>query len=87
MAVIDHCEDPALTDGGVAHEGAAAALLGLRGMPAAAEEIAAGRNVALSALTGGPVHLPRQHPGYVAGGAVGEGARGPGHLRGHARIT
>ncbi len=57
VAVIDHCEDPALTAGGVAHEGAAAALLGLRGMPAAAEEIVAERDVALSALTGGPVHL------------------------------
>ena len=57
MAVIDHCEDAALSDGGVAHEGAAAALLGLRGMPAAAEEIAAERDVALSGLTGGPVHL------------------------------
>ena len=57
MAVIDHCEDAALTAGGVAHEGAAAARLGLRGMPAAAEEIAAARDVALSGLTGGPVHL------------------------------
>ena len=57
MAVIDHCEDAALTAGGVAHEGAAAALLGLRGMPEAAEAIAAERDVALSGLTGAPVHL------------------------------
>ncbi len=57
MAVIDHCEDAALTAGGVANEGASAARLGLRGMPAAAEEIAAARDVALSGLTGGPVHL------------------------------
>ncbi len=57
MAVIDHCEDVALTAGGVAHEGAAAAMLGLRGMPAAAEAIVAERDVALSGLTGAPVHL------------------------------
>ena len=57
MAVIDHCEDTALTAGGVAHEGAAAALLGLRGMPAAAEDIVAERDVVLSGLTGAPVHL------------------------------
>ena len=57
MPVIDHCEDAALTADGVAHEGRTAALLGLRGMPAAAEEINAGRDVALSGLTGAPVHL------------------------------
>ena len=57
MPVIDHCEDAALTVDGVAHEGRAAALLGLRGMPAAAEEINAERDVALSELTGAPVHL------------------------------
>ena len=57
MPVIDHCEDAALTVDGVAHEGRTAALLGLRGMPAAAEEINAERDVALSGLTGAPVHL------------------------------
>ena len=57
MPVIDHCEDAALTADGVAHEGRAAALLGLRGMPAAAEEINAERDVTLSGLTGAPVHL------------------------------
>ena len=57
MPVIDHCEDAALTVDGVAHEGAAAARLGLRGMPAAAEEIHAARDVTLSGLTGAPVHL------------------------------
>ena len=57
MPVIDHCEETALTVDGVAHEGRSAALLGLRGMPAAAEEIHAERDVALSGLTGAPVHL------------------------------
>ncbi len=57
MPVIDHCEETALTVDGVAHEGPAAVFLGLRGMPAAAEEINAERDVALSGLTGAPVHL------------------------------
>jgi len=37
MPVIDHCEDPSLKGDGVAHEGAAAGLLGLRGIPGVAE--------------------------------------------------
>ena len=37
MPVIDHCEDPTLKGDGVAHEGYVASLLGLRGIPAAAE--------------------------------------------------
>ena len=33
IPVIDHCEDPSLKADGVAHEGAVAGLLGLRGIP------------------------------------------------------
>ena len=76
MAVIDHCEDAALTAGGVAHEGAVAALLGLRGMPAAAEEIVAGRDVALSGLTGGPVHLAHVSTRGTLGAVRSAKARG-----------
>ena len=57
MPVIDHCEDRSLAGEGVAHEGYHAATLGLRGLPAAAEEIIVERDVALSGLTGSPVHL------------------------------
>ena len=57
MPVIDHCEDRSLAGDGVAHEGYHATTLGLRGLPAAAEEIIAERDVALSGLTGSPVHL------------------------------
>src|SRR3712207_1609909 len=38
-AVMSHCEDLDLTRGGVMHEGDVSLALGLRGMPAAAEEI------------------------------------------------
>lgn len=57
MPVIDHCEDAALKGAAGAHEGYHAALLGLRGMPAAAESVMVYRNVALSELTGGRVHI------------------------------
>jgi dihydroorotase len=54
--VIDHCEDPALS-GGVMHEGWVATRLGLRGIPAAAEETMVARDIALAAETGSHVHL------------------------------
>ena len=57
MLVIDHCEDVSLAGDGVAHEGHHAAVLGLRGLPAAAEEIVVERDVTLSGLTGSPVHI------------------------------
>jgi dihydroorotase len=57
MPVIDHCEDPALKGDGVAHEGYHAGLLGLRGIPAAAEEIMVQRDVTLAGMTGSAVHI------------------------------
>ena len=57
MPVIDHCEDVSLAGDGVAHEGHHAAVLGLRGLPAAAEAIVVERDVILSGLTGSPVHI------------------------------
>lgn len=56
IPVADHCEDPTLS-GGVMHEGLVSTRLGLRGIPAAAEEIMVARNVLLAELTGGHVHL------------------------------
>src|SRR6266576_5762968 len=44
LTVVDHCQDPSLARGGVMHEGHWSLVLGLRGMPAAAEEIDAERN-------------------------------------------
>jgi len=57
IPVADHCEDPTLAAGGVMHEGLVATRLGLKGIPAAAEEIMVARNVLLAELTGGHVHL------------------------------
>jgi dihydroorotase len=57
MPVIDHCEDQALKGDGVAHEGYHASLLGLRGIPAAAETIMVERDVTLAEMVGAPVHI------------------------------
>src|SRR6184192_416115 len=57
LPVIDHCEDKSLARGGVMHEGHWSLVLGLRGMPAAAEEVDAERDCALAELTGARVHL------------------------------
>ncbi|RDV81676.1 dihydroorotase [Ammonifex thiophilus] len=55
--VISHCEEPALTKGGVMNEGITATVLGLRGMPAAAEEIAVARDIILAEFTGCHLHV------------------------------
>jgi dihydroorotase len=57
IPVADHCEDPTLAAGGVMHEGLISTRLGLKGMPAAAEEIMVARDILLAELTGGHVHL------------------------------
>jgi dihydroorotase len=55
--VIEHCEEQTLKGDGVAHEGAQASALGLRGIPGEAESIMALRDIALAELTGGRVHI------------------------------
>jgi dihydroorotase len=57
IPVVDHCEDPTLVAGGVMHEGAVSTRLGLRGIPAAAEEVVVARDVILAGLTGARLHL------------------------------
>jgi dihydroorotase len=57
LPVIDHCEEPSLKGEGVAHEGRVASVLGLRGIPSAAEEIIVARDAILAEMTGGRVHL------------------------------
>ena len=57
MPVIEHCEEQTLKGDGVAHEGFAASTLGLRGIPGEAESIMALRDISLSSLTGGAVHI------------------------------
>lgn len=57
-SVILHMPQVAeLVQGGVMHEGYYSSVLGLRGMPTAAEEIMVRRDIALAELTGGRIHL------------------------------
>lgn len=57
MPVIDHAEDRSLAAGGVMHEGAVSLRMGLRGIPAAAEDVMVARDIALAGLTGGHLHV------------------------------
>lgn len=57
IPVIDHAEDPSLVGNGVMHEGAVSLRLGLKGIPAEAEEVMVARDIALAQLTGGRLHI------------------------------
>jgi dihydroorotase len=57
LPVIVHEEDPALAGEGVMNEGATSFRLGLRGMPAAAEDVMVARDIALVEHTGGRLHV------------------------------
>jgi dihydroorotase len=57
IPVADHCEDPTLSAGGAMHEGLVSTRLGLKGIPAAAEEIMVARDILLAEHTGGHIHL------------------------------
>src|SRR6266704_6695755 len=56
LPVMDHCQDYSLVTDGVVHEGYWSTVLGLRGWPAAGEEMIVARNIQLAELTGTHVH-------------------------------
>jgi dihydroorotase len=56
LTVMDHCQDYSLVTDGVMHEGRWNIMLGLRGWPAAGEEMIVARNILLAELTGARVH-------------------------------
>jgi dihydroorotase len=57
LTVVDHCEDKSLSAGGVMHEGRMSLLLGLKGMPALAEDLDAVRDALLAEATGAKIHI------------------------------
>jgi dihydroorotase len=57
LPVVDHCEDKSLSSGGVMHEGRMSLLLGLKGMPALAEDLDAVRDIILAKETGAHIHI------------------------------
>ena len=48
LPVLDHCQDYSLVTDGVMHEGYWSTVLGLRGWPAAGEEMIVARNILLA---------------------------------------
>ena len=57
LPILSHCEDHVLASNGVMHEGAVSTVLGLPGMPAAAESAVVYRDIQLTALTGARLHV------------------------------
>ncbi len=55
--ILNHAEVLELTRGGVMHEGKTSLLLGLAGMPSAAEDVMTTRDIALAEATGGKLHI------------------------------
>src|ERR1700688_3908780 len=57
LPVIDHCEDLHLSSGGAMHEGVESVRLGLRGIPAASEDVMVARDIILAEVTGARYHV------------------------------
>jgi dihydroorotase len=55
--ILNHAEVRELTRGGVMHEGLHSMLLGLPGMPGAAEDVMVSRDILLAEATGGRIHV------------------------------
>ncbi len=56
LPVMDHCQDYSMVTDGVMHEGYWSTNLGLKGWPAAGEDLIVARNIELAELTGTHVH-------------------------------
>src|SRR5580704_17409863 len=57
LPIIQHCEDLNLSAGGDMHEGVPSVRWGLRGIPAAAEDVMVARDLLLAQLTGARYHV------------------------------
>ncbi|HKX32831.1 MAG TPA: dihydroorotase [Blastocatellia bacterium] len=57
LPVIDHCEDCTISPGWSMHEGEYSALLGLKGLSGAAEDLHVARDIRLAEITGAAVHI------------------------------
>ncbi|NLB40652.1 MAG: dihydroorotase, partial [Clostridiales bacterium] len=57
LTIMEHCEDLSLANEGYMHEGFVSTELGLRGIPSASEDVMVARNIILSELTDGKMHI------------------------------
>ena len=85
IPIIDHCEDLDLSRGGHLHDGWVAARLGIKGIPAAAEESMVARDIALAEMTGATLHLTHiSTTGFSGNYQVGQGQGRESQRRCHA---
>lgn len=56
--IITHCDDKTISHGGQMNEGETSTMLGLKGIPALAEEIMLQRNISVLEYAGGKMHIP-----------------------------
>jgi len=76
LPLIQHCEDLNLSAGGDMHEGAQSVRWGLRGIPAASEDVMVARDLVLAELTGARYHVAHISTRHAV--AMVEYARGAG---------
>jgi dihydroorotase len=57
LPILSHCEDKYLSDGGAIHEGYYSTILGLKGIPSIAEDIAVARDIAIAEYIGARLHI------------------------------
>lgn len=57
MTVVAHCEDLFLAEGGKINEGVVSQQLGVKGIPASAEDCGTAREIALAAALDVPIHI------------------------------
>jgi len=57
LPIIDHCEDKTLSGNGIINEGQMSAKLGIKGIPAAAEEAMVDRDLTLAKRTSARLHI------------------------------
>jgi dihydroorotase len=75
LSIVDHAEDATQTEGAEANEGIVATVLGLRGWPAAAEETAVARDLAILADVARDVPGARLHLTHVSTAGAFESIR------------
>jgi dihydroorotase len=55
--VITHCDEKSISQDGKMNEGVTSTILGLKGIPALAEELMVSRNIFLAEYTNAPIHI------------------------------
>jgi dihydroorotase len=55
--IITHCDEKSISQDGKMNEGITSTMIGLKGIPALAEELMVGRNISLAEYTNSPIHI------------------------------